>query len=191
MSERAVKILGIPGSLRAGSFNRALIQTAIELAPPEVDLELYLLGDIPLYNADVEAEGDPEPVRRFKRAIADADGLLISTPQYNRSVSGVLKNAIDWASRPPADCVLAGKPAAIMGASIGQSATAVAQEDLRKILEACRCRVLDGPRLGVGVANEHIDEVRGVHNAETRAAVKAIVAELAAFIRAPMLAEAD
>jgi chromate reductase len=191
MSEQAVKILGIPGSLRAGSFNRALIKTAIELAPPEVELELYLLGDIPLYNADVEAQGDPEPVRRFKRAIADADGLLISTPQYNRSVSGVLKNAIDWASRPPSDCVLADKPVAIIGASIGRSATAVAQEDLRRILEACRCRVMEGPRLGVGLANEHIDEERGAYDPETRAAVAAIVQELAAFVRAPVLAEAD
>lgn len=191
MSERAVKILGIPGSLRAGSFNRALIQSAIELAPTDVELELYLLSDIPLYNADVEAQGDPEPVRRFKQAIANADGLLISTPQYNRSVSGVLKNAIDWASRPPSDCVLAGKPVAIIGASSGRSATAVAQEDLRKILEACRCRLMEGPRLGIGVANEHIDEERGVHHPETLAAVAAIVLELVAFIRSPVPAEAD
>lgn len=191
MSERAVKILGIPGSLRVGSFNRALIQTAGELTPEDVELELYLLSDIPLYNADVEAHGDPEPVRRFKQAIAGADGLLFATPQYNRSVSGVLKNAIDWASRPPSNSVLADKPVAIMGASSGRSATAVAQEDLRKILEACRCRLMEGPRLGVGVANEHIDEERGVHHPETLAAVEAIVLELAAFIRAPVPAEAD
>ena len=191
MPEPKVKILGIPGSLREGSFNRALIAAAIELAPDDVELKLYLLHDIPLYNADVERAGDPEPVRLFKQAISDADGLLIATPQYNRSVSGVLKNAIDWASRPASSSVLAGKPVAIMGASIGQSATALAQEDLRRILEACKCRIMDGPRLGVGSANEHISEEHGVHHSETRAAVEAIVTELAAFIREPLLAEAD
>lgn len=191
MYDKPVKILGIPGSLRVGSFNRALIQAAVELAPDDVEIELYLLHDIPLYNADVEAQGDPEPVRRFKQAIADADGLLISTPQYNRSVAGVLKNAIDWASRPPSESVLVGKPVAIMGASSGRSATAVAQEDLRKILEVCRCRIMEGPRLGVGLANEHISEEHGVHHPETRSAIEAIVRELAAFIRTPVLAEAD
>lgn len=191
MPDRTIKILGIPGSLRQGSFNRALIAAAIELAPDEVELELFLLHDIPLYNADVEREGDPEPVRRFKQAIAAADGLLISTPQYNRSVSGVLKNAIDWASRPASSSVLAGKPVAIMGASIGLSATALAQEDLRRILNACNCRIMDGPRLGVGTANEHISEEHGVHHHETRAAIEAIVTGLAAFIRQPALAEAD
>ena len=191
MNETTVRILGIPGSLRSGSFNRALIEAARELAPEGVEVELYALHDIPLYNADVEAQGDPEAVQRFKQAIANADGLLFATPQYNRSVSGVLKNAIDWASRPPSSSVLAGKPAAIMGASSGRSATAVAQEDLRKILDVCKCRVMDGPRLGVSLANDHIDEERGVHHPETREAIAAIVAELAVFARSYELAEAD
>jgi chromate reductase len=191
MPDGKIKILGIPGSLRQGSFNRALIEAAIELAPDDVDIELYLLHDIPLYDADVEREGDPEPVRRFKQAISDADGLLVSTPQYNRSVSGVLKNAIDWASRPPSESVLAAKPVAIMGASTGRSATAMAQEDLRRILDVCMCRVMDGPRLGVSTANEHISEEHGVHHVETRAAIEVIVTELATFIRQPALAGAD
>src|SRR5262245_32672038 len=97
----AIEILGIPGSLRAASFNRALLRAAIELAPASMTITIFEgVGDIPLYNADVEANGDPEPVRAFKSAIDKASGLLIATPEYNYGVPGVLKNAIDWASRP-------------------------------------------------------------------------------------------
>ena len=91
----------------------------------------YDLGEIPLFNADIEADGDPEPVRRFKQAIADADALLIATPEYNHCIPGVLKNAIDWASRPPRRSVLTNRPIAIMGASSGGGGTARAQAHLR------------------------------------------------------------
>src|SRR5919201_6101022 len=119
-----MRILGIPGSLRAGSYNRQLLRAARELAPEPMEIELFELHDIPPYNGDVEAQGDPEPVAAFKDAIRHAHGLLIATPEYNRGIPGVLKNAIDWASRPPLGSPLAGKQVAIMGASTGRGGTA-------------------------------------------------------------------
>src|SRR5437867_7495339 len=98
-----MKALGICGSLRKGSFNASLLRAAQMLAPKELEIEIYeSIADIPLYNQEVEDQGDPEPVARFKAAIAKADALVIATPEYNFSIPGVLKNAIDWASRPPA-----------------------------------------------------------------------------------------
>lgn len=111
----AVHILGFSGSLRKGSFNTAFLRVASQLLPPDVTLETFDLAPIPLYNGDVEAAGFPEAVVRFKQRIAAADALLIATPEYNYSIPGVLKNAIDWASRPPKDSPLNGKPVAFMG----------------------------------------------------------------------------
>src|SRR5918912_1021537 len=102
------RVLGFAGSLRRGSYNRALLRAARELAPEGVELELHDLADIPFYDGDVEDRGDPDAVRRFKERIRAADALLIATPEYNGGVSGVLKNALDWASRPPSDSALAG-----------------------------------------------------------------------------------
>lgn len=124
------KIIGICGSLRRRSFNLMLLHAAIEAAPAGTAIESASIGDIPLYNGDLEAEqGVPEPVRKLKDQIAAADGLLIATPEYNNSIPGVLKNAIDWLSRPPADIprVFHGRPVAIMGATPGQGGTALAQ----------------------------------------------------------------
>ena len=104
--------LGIAGSLRAASYNRGLIRAAIEAAPTGTRVIFYDLSDIPMFNSDVEAGGDPAAVAAFKRAIGAADALLIATPEYNHCVPGVLKNAIDWASRPPRSSVLTGKPVA-------------------------------------------------------------------------------
>jgi chromate reductase len=112
----AFSILGVAGSLRAGSYNRALLAAAIELAPEGLQIEAFeLLGRIPAYDADLEARGEPEAVAAFKAAIRGAEGLLIATPEYNHSIPGVLKNAIDWASRPAASPAFGGKPVAIMG----------------------------------------------------------------------------
>ena len=97
---KPVRVLGFAGSLRAASYNRALLRAAGELAPDGVQIDLFELDDIPFYDRDVEREGDPEPVAAFKRSIGDADALLIATPEYQHSVPGVLKNALDWASRP-------------------------------------------------------------------------------------------
>lgn len=125
-------IVGIAGSLRRGSFNRALLHSAIELAPPSLRIVTATLDDIPLYNADIDAEVPPAPVRALRDAVRIAHGLLIATPEYNHGVPGVLKNALDWLSRPPRASALQGKVAAIMGASPGMTGTARAQAQLRQ-----------------------------------------------------------
>jgi len=116
----SIRVIGIAGSLREGSFNKGLLRAAIELAPTGMEITtVKRLGDIAPYNDDVMAKGDPEPVAAFKTAIREADAMLIATPEYNYGVPGVLKNAIDWASRPSNNSVLNRKPAAIMGCSPG------------------------------------------------------------------------
>jgi chromate reductase, NAD(P)H dehydrogenase (quinone) len=114
-----VHVLGIAGSLRQKSYNKAALRAAAELVPEGMTLEIYDIAPIPLFNADVEAQGDPEPVRDFKARLAAANALLIATPEYNYSMPGVLKNALDWASRPVATTPLGEKPLAIIGASGG------------------------------------------------------------------------
>ncbi len=153
-----MKILGIAGSLRSGSYNRALIRAARKLAPPGAELAALELRGLPFYDGDVEAAGDPAEVIAFKDAIRSADALLIATPEYNRGVPGVLKNAIDWASRPPLASPLAGKPVAIMGASTGLGGTARAQQQLRDALEFPGAAVLDEPRVLVPEAYLRFDE---------------------------------
>ena len=128
-----IKVLGFAGSLRKGSYNRALLRAAVELAPEAMEITLFDLAMIPLYNQDVEDEGDPEPVKAFKHAIGDADALLICTPEYNFSIPGVLKNALDWASRPAKATPLYGKPVTVMGASTGAFGTARCQMALQNL----------------------------------------------------------
>ena len=128
-----MRIAGIAGSLREGSLNRGLLRAAVELAPAGMEIIVYTrLGDIPPYNDDVFIKGDPEPVADLKTCIGAADALLISTPEYNYGVPGVLKNAIDWASRPAGKSPLNRKPAAIMGCSPGLGGTIRAQHALRQ-----------------------------------------------------------
>lgn len=153
-----MRILGIAGSLRESSHNRALLRAARGLLPEGVELVEHDLRDLPFYDGDVEAAGDPDSVVAFKEAIRDADALLIATPEYNRGVPGVLKNAIDWASRPPLGSPLTGKPVAIMGASTGRSGTARAQEQLRSALEFSRANVLEQPEVLVPEAFMRFDQ---------------------------------
>ncbi|OPY72586.1 MAG: NADPH azoreductase [Syntrophorhabdus sp. PtaU1.Bin058] len=136
------KIAVIVGSLRKDSFNRKLANAIIKLAPPEFSFKQVQIGDLPLYNQD-DDENQAEPVKRLKAEIKDADGLLFVTPEYNRSIPGVLKNAIDHASRPYGQSVWPGKPAGVLGASIGVIGTAMAQQHLRNVLA-----YLDVPTLG-------------------------------------------
>jgi len=131
-----MKILGFAGSLRAASYNKALLRAARELAPEGMEIEIFDIGGIPLYNEDVERAGVPAAVEEFRAAIRAADALLIAVPEYNHGVPGVLKNAIDWASRPPRESALAGKPAALLGASPGQTGTARAQTQMRADADA-------------------------------------------------------
>jgi len=152
-----LRILGIAGSLRTGSYNRALLQAAQELAPQGMAIVTFDLDAIPPYNADVEAQGFPAPVVAFKAAIAEADALLIATPEYNHSIPGVLKNALDWASRPAASTPLNGKPAAVMGASTGVIGTARAQQHLRLVCSYLNMLVLNQPEVLVGRARDKFD----------------------------------
>jgi len=153
-----MRILGIAGSLREASYNRSLLRAARELLAEGIELVEHEIDSLPFYDGDVEAAGDPEPVVRFKQAISDADALLIATPEYNRGVPGVLKNAVDWASRPPLASPLTGKPVAIMGASTGRGGTARAQEQLRAALEFSRAHVLEQPEVLVPEAFMRFDE---------------------------------
>lgn len=152
------------GSLREGSFNRALIGTAADLAPSRLEIVPFGLEGIPMFNADVEKAGDPEPVVRWKQAIAAADGLLISTPEYQRGVPGVLKNALDWASRPPGQSALRRKPVAIMGAATGMTGTARAQSQLRQTLIYNDCRMVQRPEVLVADARSKFDEDGTFHD---------------------------
>jgi chromate reductase len=128
-----IRIAGISGSLREKSFNTAALRAAIELAPEGVTIEAVGIGDLPLYNDDVRVAGYPATVEAFRTRLAEADAILFVTPEYNYSISGVLKNAIDWASRPP-NQPFDGKAVGIMGASPGVIGTARAQYHLRQML---------------------------------------------------------
>ena len=148
-----MRILGISGSLRRGSHNRRLLRAASRLLPPEHDLvEWDGLGALPAFNEDLE-DDPPEAVREFRAAIEQADGLLIATPEYNSSLPGALKNAIDWASRPFPDNVLRNKPVAVIGASTGLFGAVWAQAEVRKTLKAAGAQVVD-EELPVGMADE-------------------------------------
>jgi chromate reductase, NAD(P)H dehydrogenase (quinone) len=178
-----MKMLAFAGSIRSASFNRGLIQAAKELALPEMTFEIYEISDIPLYDADDDGEIQPEPVVRFKDAIAAADALLIATPEYNASFSGVLKNAIDWASRPLSETPLMNKPAALMGASGGMSGTIRAQAALLPVLASCGVRVLPKPGVVVRQARALCDETGQLTDDVTRDQIGKLVADLAEFAR--------
>jgi chromate reductase len=154
----AERIVAFAGSLRKGSYNRALIEAAAEQAPEGMTVEPIEIGSLPFYNADVEAKGDPPAVTTFKAALAAADGLLIATPEYNDGLPGVLTNAMDWGSRLPGRAPLIGKPVAVMGASPSQAGTARAQLHLRQILNHVQARVLPPPELLVAKAHERFDQ---------------------------------
>jgi chromate reductase len=170
-----VRVLGIPGSLRRGSYNRGLLRAAQELAPADLELTLFELHELPPYNADVEAAGDPAPVASFKEAIRGADALLIATPEYNRGAPGVLKNALDWASRPPLGSVLTGKLVGLMGASTGMGGTARAQQQLIDALSIPRARVLEDARVLVPTAYEKFDDDVRLVDANTRQAIASLL----------------
>jgi chromate reductase len=154
------KIVGISGSLRRGSFNSALLRSAKDLMPSGVDLVIETIEGIPLYNADVEAEGIPARVADLKRAIAGANGLLIATPEYNNSIPGVAKNAIDWLSRPASDikAVFGDKPVALMGASPGGFGTILSQNAWLPVLRTLGTRPWFGGRLMVSRAQSVFDD---------------------------------
>ena len=163
-----IKILGFAGSLRRASLNRALLDAAVDLAPDGMIMTTFDLAEIPLYNGDVEAGGDPDGVVRFKDAIRSADGILMVTPEYNHGVPGVMKNAIDWASRPPGNAALARKPVALIGASPGMTGTARGQSQLRQAFEFTESYCMPQPELLVFRAHEKFDEAGQLADEATR-----------------------
>ena len=175
-----MKVLGISGSLRKGSLNTQLLHAAQELAPEGMDIEIFAINDIPLFNEDVQAQGFPASTLSFRERIAAADALLFATPEYNYSMPGVLKNAIDWASRPPIQ-PFAGKKAAIIGASMGALGTARAQYHLRQTGVFLDIHFMNRPELMVGAAHEKFDaEGRLIHE-PTREQLRKFLAAFATF----------
>ncbi len=162
-----VSILAISGSLRSSSFNTAALRAAVELAPSGMRIELQDIGDLPLYNDDVRAQGFPPPAQRLRERIKAADGLLFSTPEYNYSIPGVLKNAVDWASRPP-EQPFDGKPIAILGASPGAVGTARAQYHLRQCFIFLNGHVLNWPEVMIGGAAGKFDAAGKLTDQTTR-----------------------
>src|SRR5437667_12053787 len=165
----SIPVAGSPGSLREGSLNKGSLRAAVELRPAGMEIQIYTrLGDLPPYNDDVFQKGDPEPVADLKTFISGADAILISTPEYNYGIPGVLKNAIDWASRPAGKSPLNRKPAAIMGATPGATGTARAQLALRQTFVFTETYVLLRPEILVAKANEKIDEQVRLIDEQTR-----------------------
>jgi chromate reductase len=179
---RALEIVGIAGSLRRGSYNRALLGAAVELAPPRLRITIHDLAPIPLFNADVEAGALPASVSELREAIRRADGLLIATPEYNHGVPGVLKNAIDWASRPPRASALDGKAAAIMGASPGMTGTARAQSQLRQAFVFTNTYCLLQPELLVARAQEKFDAGGNLTDPRTREFLQTFLQRFVEFL---------
>lgn len=182
-SQRPIRILGFAGSLREVSYNRALLRAAQELAPSGLTIEVFDLAQIPLYNADVEARGDPQTVASFKRAIVQSDAILIATPEYNHGVPGVMKNAIDWASRPPRGSALNGKPAGLIGASPGITGTARGQSQLRQAFESTNCFAMPQPELLVFRAHEKFDAQGRLTDQPTRQFLQQYLEAFAAWVR--------
>jgi NAD(P)H-dependent FMN reductase len=180
-------ILGISGSLRAGSLNSSLLRAAAEEMPPNVALEIGSIQGIPLYNGDVEAtEGLPDAVVALKERIAAADGLLLVTPEYNNSLPGVFKNAIDWLSRPDTDIarVFGGRPVGVIGASPGGFGTLLSQTAWLPVLKTLGTAAYFGGRLQVSRARDVFDANGTLTDARVREQLKKYLAGFAAFVAA-------
>ena len=177
-----LSILGFAGSLRQGSYNRAILRAAEEMVPSEATLEIFDLAGIPLFNQDLENQ-PAERVKEFKAAIRAADALLIATPEYNYSMPGVLKNALDSASRPYGDNALDGKPVAIMGASMGMLGSARAQYHLRQSCVFLNMYPLNLPEVMVPFAQQKIDDKGRLTDAKTRGKIAELVEALIIWTR--------
>jgi chromate reductase, NAD(P)H dehydrogenase (quinone) len=181
-----VKVLGISGSLRKGSFNTALLRTCVSLMPQGVELEIGSIAGIPLYDGDLEAaHGIPAVVESLKRKVVEADGLLLVTPEYNNSMPGVLKNAIDWLSRPPADIakVFSGRPVALMGASPGGFGTILSQNAWLPVLRTLGTRTWSGGKMMVSRAGGVFNEAGEMTDEAIRTQLQKYLAGFVAFIK--------
>lgn len=179
-----IRIAGISGSLRKGSYNTAALRAAGEMAPEGVKFEIVTLEGLPLFNQDVEAEGWPEPVQRLRDRLAPVDGIVFSTPEYNYSIPGVLKNAIDWLSRPEGpDSPIFGKPAAIMGATPSMIGTARAQAHLRQVAFYNAMPLLANVEVLIARAAEKFDDDGRLTDEKTREFVGKMMNEFAPWVR--------
>ena len=177
-----VRILGIAGSLRRESYNRAALRAAARLVPEGATLDIFELDGIPVFNQDDEKR-PPAPVVDLKRRIREADAVLIVTPEYNYSVPGVLKNAIDWASRPYGDSAWSGKPAAIMGASVGTIGTARAQYHLRQMFVFLNMFPINQPEVMISNAATRFDGQGELVDEATKGFVRQLLENLVAWTR--------
>lgn len=182
MSDAPLNVLAISGSLRRGSFNTAALRAAQELAPAGMRITLHDISAIPLYNEDVRAQGFPPPVEELRSRIRQADGLLLGCPEYNYGVSGVMKNTIDWASRPP-EQPFDGKPIAIMGASGGALGTARAQYQLRQSFIFLNGHLLNRPEVFIGAAQTKFDAEGRLTDQPTRDFIAALLTSFQGWIR--------
>ena len=173
-----ITVLGVAGSLRQKSYNRAALRAAIELAPADMTIETFDLAPIQPYNEDVKQQGFPPPVQELREKIRAADALLIVTPEYNYSIPGVLKNAIDWASRPP-DQPFEGKPIAIMGASPGRLGSARAQYHLRQCFVFLNGLIMNRPEVMIAGAPQMFDEQGRLTDQPTRDFIGQLLVALA------------
>lgn len=174
---KSIHILGIAGSLRRESYNKYALEAATQLVPEGVSIEIFDLDGIPGFNQD-EEQNPPPKIVEFKKKIREADAILFVTPEYNYSVPGVLKNAIDWASRPYGDSAWSGKPAAIMGASIGSIATARAQYHLRQMFVFLNVYAVMQPEVMIGAAHEKFDAEGNLTDETTKALVRQLLQKL-------------
>ena len=186
--DKKIHILGFAGSLRKRSYNRALLSAAHEMVPENSTLEIFDLEGIPPFNQDLENE-PLEKVVDFKARIRAADAILIVTPEYNYSIPGVLKNAVDWASRPYGDNAFEGKPVAVMGASIGMLGTARAQYDLRRSFVFLNMYPMNQPEVMVPFAQDKIDRNGRVTDEKTRQKIRELLEGLVGWAKRTKLAD--
>lgn len=179
----ALRVVGIAGSLRRASYNRALLCAAQQLAPPSLRIEIEELEDLPIFNADLDGASPPEAVARLRQAVQAADGLLLVTPEYNHGVPGVMKNAIDWLSQPLRESVLDGKPTALMGASTGLAGTARGQSQLRQAFVLTNTPAMLRPEVLVGRAQDKFDATGRLTDEGTRRFVASFLEQFAVWIR--------
>lgn len=177
-----ISILGFAGSLRKGSFNKAILQAAGGMVPQGMEIEIFDLEGIPPFNQDMEKEL-PIKIKEFKTKIRAADGILIATPEYNYSIPGVLKNAIDWASRPYGDNAFQDKPVGVMGASVGMLGTARAQYHLRQSFVFLNMIPMNQPEVMVAFAEEKVDSNGRLTDLPTREIIKRFLEALDNWVR--------
>ncbi len=177
-----IRVLGFAGSLRSGSYNKALLRASLDFLPEDMSLEIFEIDGIPPFNQDIEKDM-PEKVKEFKSKIRDSDAILIATPEYNYSIPGVLKNAIDWASRPYGDNPLDGKPVSIMSASIGMLGGARAQYHLRQVFVFLNMYPINKPEVMVTFAQDKFDVNGKLTDDNTKKFLRQLLQNLAEWTR--------